>query len=130
MEARGEARSARGRGPTVGRAGPRELAGRLGEASARAGGDALAPALLEAIGAEAAARGSLTPDLPGLVYERGRAADRAHRRAAAVYYTPPHLVDFTVERALEPTLRERDPRDPPVRVLDPSCGGGAFALAA
>ena len=61
MQARGEAGSAPGRGPTVGHADPRELAGRLVEASARAGGEALAPGLLEAIAAEAAVRGAIDP---------------------------------------------------------------------
>jgi tRNA1(Val) A37 N6-methylase TrmN6 len=89
---------------------------------------AVEPEILQAIADESAGRG-LTPDLPGLVYERLRAANRGERRATAVYYTPPHLVDFTVERALAP-LCAGDPRARPVRVLDPACGGGAFLLAA
>ena len=84
--------------------------------------------LAAAIEREAAARGGLTPELPGEVYERARAADRAGRRADAVYYTPPHLVDFTVDRALAPLLAGADPLA--LRVIDPACGGGAFLLAA
>jgi tRNA1(Val) A37 N6-methylase TrmN6 len=83
--------------------------------------------LCGAIAAEADARGELSPELPGMVYERARAADRSERRASAVYYTPPHLVDFTVDRALGPLLARS--RGLP-RVLDPACGGGAFLLAA
>ena len=87
------------------------------------------PGLEEAIAREARARGRLTPDLPGLVYERARAADRAERRAGAVYYTPPHLVDAVIERTLGPPLAGgADPLR--LRVLDPACGGGAFLLAA
>ncbi|HWM87390.1 MAG TPA: hypothetical protein VNO33_16170, partial [Kofleriaceae bacterium] len=56
------------------------------------------PSLRAAIEAEAEVQGGLSPELPGLVYERS--LDRGERRAGAVYYTPPHLVDFTVERAL------------------------------
>lgn len=89
----------------------------------------LAPGLARAIAEEAAARGGLSPELPARVYERQRAADRRGRRAGAVYYTPPHLVDFVVERALGPLRAEAG--DPlAVRVLDPACGGGAFLLAA
>jgi tRNA1(Val) A37 N6-methylase TrmN6 len=87
----------------------------------------LDPGLVAAIAAEGAA-GGLSPELPGIVYERARAADRGERRAAAIYYTPPHLVDFAVERVLEPLCRGRDPLG--LRVLDPACGGGAFLLAA
>src|SRR6266545_97579 len=113
-------------------AGPatRQMGSAGGVGSAAAGLDR---SLLAAIAAEADARGGLSPELPGLVYERARAADRGERRAGAVYYTPPHLVDFAVEAALAPCLvGGRDPLDPaaPLRVLDPACGGGAFLLAA
>src|SRR6266545_3669384 len=111
-------------------AGPatRQMGSAGGVGSAAAGLDR---SLLAAIAAEADAAGGLSPELPGLVYERARAADRGERRASAVYYTPPHLVDFAVERALTPLCERRDPLDPaaPVRVLDPACGGGAFLLA-
>jgi len=88
----------------------------------------LSRALARAIAREASARGGMSPELPGRVYERQRAGDRRARRAAAVYYTPAHLVDFTIDRALGPLLREREPLA--LRVLDPACGGGAFLLAA
>lgn len=85
--------------------------------------------LAEAIERAAAAEGGLRPDLPGRVYEQRRAGDRQRRRADAVYYTPAHLVELTVENTLGPLLdRATDPLS--VRVVDPSCGGGAFLLAA
>lgn len=87
------------------------------------------PELAAAIERAAAASGGLTPELPGEVYERSRAADRVRRRADAVYYTPPHLVDFTVDRALGPALAAADDVLS-LRVVDPACGGGAFLLAA
>jgi len=139
---RGGARSARGASGARGAAPARgvesparrgdPLADRLRGAYQRSrGAGELPPSLLDAIAREAAARGALSPELPGLVHERDRAADRGERRAAAVYYTPAHLVDFTVDRALGPLLGARDPLGAaPVRVLDPSCGGGAFVLAA
>ncbi|HEU5056781.1 MAG TPA: N-6 DNA methylase, partial [Kofleriaceae bacterium] len=88
----------------------------------------MSPALARAIAREAEAKGGMSPELPGRVYERARAADRRARRAGAVYYTPPHLVDFAIDRALGPLLAEADPLA--VRVLDPACGGGVFLLAA
>ena len=90
----------------------------------------MSPALARAIAREAAARGGMSPDLPGRVYERERAADRRARRAGAVYYTPPHLVDFAVDRALGPLLAEAGGDPLALRVLDPACGGAAFLLAA
>jgi len=91
---------------------------------------AIGPALARAIAREADARGGMSPELPGRVYERARAADRAARRAGAVYYTPPHLVDFAIDRALGPLLAEAGGDPLAVRLLDPACGGGAFLLAA
>lgn len=88
------------------------------------------PALARAIAREADARGGMSPELPGRVYERQRAADRRARRAGAVYYTPPHLVDFAIDRALGPLVAEAGGDPLAVRVLDPACGGAAFLLAA
>jgi tRNA1(Val) A37 N6-methylase TrmN6 len=90
----------------------------------------VSPGLARAIAREVAARGGMSPDLPGRVYERERAADRGSRRAGAVYYTPPHLVDFAIDRALGPLLAEAGGDPLALRVLDPACGGAAFLLAA
>ena len=52
------------------------------------------------------------------------------RHARGVHYTPAALVDYLVFRTLEP-LSENIKRDPQAfRILDPSCGCGAFLIAA
>lgn len=69
------------------------------------------------------------PHVPGLVYGRRLAQRRTKRRAAGTYYTPPHLVDFIVDRTLGPLVDGGvDPLS--LRVLDPACGGGVFLLGA
>ena len=48
---------------------------------------------------------------------------REYKKEKGSFYTPPEIVDFMVNRVLEKVdFRE----NPYVRVLDPSCGGGAF----
>ena len=54
-----------------------------------------------------------------------RAEDSRARRATGTYYTPPRLVDFTLDLALESDFDLSDKR-----VLDPACGSGAFLVAA
>ncbi|MBC7856233.1 MAG: Eco57I restriction-modification methylase domain-containing protein, partial [Pirellulaceae bacterium] len=49
---------------------------------------------------------------------------RSARRAQGVYYTPPEIVRWIVSRSLEVLIDKR------LRVLDPSCGAGAFLLEA
>ena len=69
------------------------------------------------------------PHVPGVVYGRRLAGQRARRRAGGAFYTPPHLVDFIVERTLGPVIDAgADPRS--LRVVDPACGGGVFLLGA
>ncbi|HTM22922.1 MAG TPA: N-6 DNA methylase, partial [Kofleriaceae bacterium] len=85
--------------------------------------DGIDAALRADIEAELRAAGWADPDAPGRAYERRLAADRGARRAAGAYYTPPHLIDFAVDRALAEL-----PRD--AAILDPACGAGAFLLAA
>lgn len=93
-----------------------------GAAIAAAFGIKLPPGLLEAV-----ARG----ELPGAAYERELADDRAGRRAAGAYYTPPHLVDLVVHRALGPALDgARLDELLALRVIDPACGAGVFLVAA
>ena len=55
---------------------------------------------------------------------------RAARRAAGVYYTPRNLVDRVVAGTLGPLLEGQTPERLTVRVVDPSCGQGAFLLGA
>ncbi|MFH1747654.1 MAG: TaqI-like C-terminal specificity domain-containing protein [Planctomycetota bacterium] len=74
----------------------------------------------------------------GRVYEQsvsmsgsGRPAVRpshsSRRRMEGIYYTPSRLVEHILDLTLAPRLQEVAGD---VRVLDPSCGGGAFLLAA
>ena len=54
------------------------------------------------------------------------------RKQGGVYYTPDSVVRYIVDRTLAPWLREASQThavDDP-RVLDPSCGAGAFLIAA
>lgn len=91
----------------------------------RAGAE-LPPALLDDIAAELERRGTADPRAVGDVYESWVARDQPGRRAGGVYYTPPHLVDFVVDRTVGPAIDAgADPR-----VIDPACGGGAFLLGA
>lgn len=46
-------------------------------------------------------------------------------RAGGIYYTPPHLVDFMLDRVLPWSGREWD-----LKVLDPACGSGVFLVKA
>ena len=61
----------------------------------------------------------------------------SRRKRTGAFYTPPDLVAHLLDHALEPVIDERlgMHRDPvaaitSIRVLDPSCGGGNFLLAA
>jgi len=89
--------------------------------------DALGLDLDDAAIAAVAAASAGDPMRIGAVHEARRAADRAARRADGVYYTPPHLVDLVIERAVGATCAERGPG---VRVVDPACGAGVFLVAA
>jgi hypothetical protein len=44
-------------------------------------------------------------------------------RAGGIYYTPPHLVDFTLDRVLPWDGKEWN-----LKVLDPACGSGVFLV--
>ena len=54
---------------------------------------------------------------------------RQEKRAKGVYYTPPEIVRWMVTRSLE-VLTATRPTATPLRILDPSCGAGAFLLEA
>ena len=80
-----------------------------------------------------AARGQLEPELIGRCWET--MLSRADRRSQGSHYTPPGVAAEVVQIAVDAFLangRDEDaagvPR--PIRVWDPSCGGGAFLLAA
>ncbi len=63
-------------------------------------------------------RRQLTPDGRSVRYERG------------VHYTPSPIVDYLVASTLRRAFASRSPEDASgVRILDPSCGCGAFLIA-
>lgn len=63
-------------------------------------------------------------------HEDGMRATEARRRGGR-YYTPPVLVRFLVARVLGPLVAGRTADEVvALRVLDPSCGAGAFLLGA
>jgi hypothetical protein len=57
------------------------------------------------------------------------AGEAGQRRAHGVHYTPVSLADYLTSRVLDRLLTSHDARTP-LRILDPSCGGGTFLLAA
>lgn len=65
------------------------------------------------------------PWLVGIVHER--AVDRAERRARGAWYTPRPVVEGLVGLAID---GPQDRQIPPPLIVDPTCGGGAFLLAA
>lgn len=70
----------------------------------------------------------LQPDrASGTVTER----KGTYRKTSGTYYTPAPLADYLVARTIGPMLATTSgfPR-PPLTILDPSCGGGVFLLAA
>ncbi len=66
-------------------------------------------------------RFSPPPDEPQLA--------RKEKRATGVYYTPPEIVRWMVTRCLG-VLNATEPTESPLRILDPSCGAGAFLFEA
>jgi hypothetical protein len=69
-----------------------------------------------------------------VVAEReARAGAEPGRRARGAYATPPELVRFVVARALDPLFARCDAEGRGIetlRLLDPSCGAGAFLIGA
>lgn len=64
----------------------------------------------------------------GAVYEDLLAARRERRRSAGAFYTPPALVGWVLDRALDP-MPDGGPVPAPT-LLDPACGTGHFLVAA
>ena len=79
---------------------------------------------------------SIDPEMLGKAFEALMASDE--RKTSGAFYTPQALVGEVVERAIEsmfPRSQRPGPRDVPalerlrrIRVLDPSCGSGAFLV--
>lgn len=65
--------------------------------------------------------------LAGQAHERG--LDRARRKRDGVFYTPGPVVAAIVDDALGRVLQATPP-GPPIRIVDPACGAGAFLIAA
>src|SRR5690606_1386322 len=117
------------RGPGRPRRRAASLTGRLA-ALIRAGGLALPTELVDAL-AGAWSAGPVSPASPGEVYQALLA--RHDRRARGTFYSPPHLIDLALDRALGPALGpvgQRPGSRRILRVLDPACGAGAFLVAA
>ncbi|MFN4260900.1 MAG: Eco57I restriction-modification methylase domain-containing protein [Gemmataceae bacterium] len=57
------------------------------------------------------------------------AGESGQRRARGVHYTPVSVADYLTVRVLDRLLAPQDV-GMPLRILDPSCGGGTFLLAA
>jgi hypothetical protein len=55
--------------------------------------------------------------------------EAGQRRNRGVHYTPVSLADYLTSRILDQVPASADVRTP-LRILDPSCGGGTFLLAA
>ena len=53
---------------------------------------------------------------------------RSRRKAEGVFYTPDSIVRYIVRQTLSPLLDEGTASLPPLRVLDPACGDGAFMV--
>lgn len=67
----------------------------------------------------------------GRLYEASLAWEKGQQRASGSFYTPRYLVDFVVERTLSPLVAGLSIKEVcQLRILDPSCGGGAFLLGA
>jgi hypothetical protein len=93
-------------------------------------------------------------DILGQVYEQflGKVIERSGRsakvvekpevkKAGGVYYTPTHIVQYIVEKAVGPLLENKTPNQvsgldkrikdaAPIRILDPACGSGSFLIEA
>ncbi len=59
------------------------------------------------------------------------ATERGERHVTGSYYTPDYVVQYIVQRTLEPLVRDRSAREIlALRVLDPAMGSGHFLVAA
>ena len=89
----------------------------------------LSPPLLKQMQREFDGKDWLDPGLIGRFYEQELACEKTKRRASGSFFTPDYIVDFVVEHTLGPLLRGRSVQEIcRLRILDPSCGGGAFLL--
>ena len=69
------------------------------------------------------------PGSLGPLYEAHLATEKAQQRGTGSFFTPEYLVDFVVEHTLAALVEGREPSQiKALRILDPSCGGGAFLL--
>ena len=62
-----------------------------------------------------------------LTFQRQEGARKSH----GVYYTPTYVVEYLVDHALGPVLKDADgSRISAVRLVDPACGSGSFLIKA
>lgn len=91
----------------------------------------VAAPLLAEFERESGATGGASAARLGRLYEAKLARQKSSQRATGSFYTPDYLVDFIVAHTLAPLVAGRNLRDIcKLRILDPSCGGGAFLLGA
>ncbi len=90
-----------------------------------------ASSLLAELGRQFDGQDWIDPGQLGRAYEAQLARQKTKQRATGSFYTPDYLVDFVVEKTLQPLVEGRNIDEIcQLRILDPSCGGGAFLLGA
>ena len=71
----------------------------------------------------------MKPEDLGTYYES--ILDKEARKEGGVYYTPPLIVNYMVENALNKFVANKTPEEiARVKIVNPSCGAGVFLVGA